>query len=989
MTNRPNSTTGQLADGWELPPSWNSGGSSCEPAPAGGTPSLPEFSLLHDEPVEVPSISRDPPGASTVARAAAATRTSPGATPGDDGQVTDIRFPRVGETLAGFRLVGILGQGSFATVYLAEQIELGGRQVALKVARALGEEPTWLARLHHAHIVPIHSVHDDPRTGLRLLCMPYLGGANLAQILETVAGFGPVQPTGRSLVKALDRVGGRLDSSPLASSVPPAASPSPPDRTEARSRLSSYLASLARQRLHPEPAAESGRSHEEPARAFYRHNDFQRAAVYIAARLAEALDHAHQRGILHHDLKPSNVLITADGTPMLLDFNLSEGAGPDAHRPARIGGTLPYMSPEHLRAFHPNKPTPGPQIDARSDLYALGLILYEMLVGRPPFPEPEPSRSIVETLDRMIAEREGPPPSPRAVNPTVSPSLDSIVRTCLAPDPDRRYPDAATLAEDLRRYLEDRPLKFAPEPSARERLAKWLRRHPEIHSSSTLGTVAMTLLLVVGAAGWAVTDRLANVSARVNFREFQDLFRECQLRLNTSYGANESLADGLELVNRALASYGLDHAGTESLLADQLDRLPERDRLQLREQLSELLILRARATLLYARQVGSSMLAALEASLADLDRAESIDPAPPAALYHDRQRIAEQLGRPEDAARDATLAERSPPRTARDFYLEGTELVALGQLDDAETQLLRAVSLDPRRFWAWFALGLCRFDQKRYVEAEADFRACTLIVPNFAWAHVNRGLALARLGRLEEARSAYNRAIELAPHLIEARVNRALVALELGDLNQAQADLTLAATARPNDPAILAARAETLARLGQRDRAEAQFAAAIAANPINPAPLIARGFSRIGHDPAGARQDLEMALRLDPSAARAHLGLAHLDRHDDPNQALAHLDTALRLDPNLLDAIQLRALILAHRGDPKAEADIDRLLETPTPLGLYNAACALAVLGTQTNDRSLLRRARATLDRAIIRGIDEQTARIDPDLAPLYSDPTL
>ncbi len=123
-------------------------------------------------------------------------------------------FPRPGAILAGFRLVSELGRGAFARVYLAEQVDLADRPVALKVSRALGAEPQSLARLQHAHIVPIHSVHDDPATGLRLMCMPYLGGANLAQVLETTGAHLPSHTTGASLVEALDEVGGRRPSRP-------------------------------------------------------------------------------------------------------------------------------------------------------------------------------------------------------------------------------------------------------------------------------------------------------------------------------------------------------------------------------------------------------------------------------------------------------------------------------------------------------------------------------------------------------------------------------------------------------------------------------------------------------------------------------------------------------------------------------------------------------------------------------------------------------
>src|SRR4051794_29964590 len=131
----------------------------------------------------------------------------PGAS-GEEGVV----YPEPGAALAGFRIVSELGRGAFARVYLAEQLALSQRMVALKVARALGDEPQILARLQHTHIVPIHSVHDDPATGLRLLCMPYLGGANLAQVLEAVGGDTAECHGGRSLVAALDEVSQRYQS---------------------------------------------------------------------------------------------------------------------------------------------------------------------------------------------------------------------------------------------------------------------------------------------------------------------------------------------------------------------------------------------------------------------------------------------------------------------------------------------------------------------------------------------------------------------------------------------------------------------------------------------------------------------------------------------------------------------------------------------------------------------------------------------------------
>ena len=115
-------------------------------------------------------------------------------------------LPGAGDVLAGFRVLHELGRGAFARVYLAEEIHLGGRLVAIKVSRAEGDEPRILGRLQHANIVPVHSVCDDRMSGLRVLCMPYFGGANLAQVLETAGGLSTTGRGGHSLVEALDRI---------------------------------------------------------------------------------------------------------------------------------------------------------------------------------------------------------------------------------------------------------------------------------------------------------------------------------------------------------------------------------------------------------------------------------------------------------------------------------------------------------------------------------------------------------------------------------------------------------------------------------------------------------------------------------------------------------------------------------------------------------------------------------------------------------------
>ncbi len=413
------------------------------------------------------------------------------------------RLPQPGDNLAGFRIVLELGRGAFARVYLAEEVNLGRRLVAIKVSRPDSDEPWILARLQHAHIVPVHSVCDDAPSGLRVLCMPYFGGADLAQVLRAAGGPVPTRHDGETLVKALDQISRRWPdeadvpanlriSRPPRSSVPGAGTTDSPQAVitsraaqsfTAASRFRWMLSRLVRTGAgslpprHRAPVPER----DEPARRFLREASAIEAAVWIVARLAEGLEHAHARGLLHRDLKPSNILLAADGTPMLLDFNLAVSSRIDSPEGeiehAMIGGTLPYMSPEHLDAFNPSGTTLSSHVDGRSDIYALGLIFFELLAGAPPFPEPPPGTPLLETLHLMIECRRKPP-SARARCPLVPWSLDALAARCIAFDPASRYARAHDLAEDLRRFLDNLPMKHCPEPSVRERVGKFASAIP-------------------------------------------------------------------------------------------------------------------------------------------------------------------------------------------------------------------------------------------------------------------------------------------------------------------------------------------------------------------------------------------------------------------------------------------------------------------------------------------------------------------------------
>jgi len=216
-------------------------------------------------------------------------------------------------------------------------------------------------------------------------------------------------------------------------------------------------------------------------------------AAKITKVMAEALAYAHERSILHRDVKPGNILLSSEG-PVLTDFGLAKDVSCLEASPTLSGqpiGTPAYMAPEQARGDQE-------QIDRRTDVYALGATLYEMLSGAPPFT----GGSVYDVLDRLTQE---PPPRLRKVRPDAERDLETIILTCLAKDPARRYPTAGALAEDLRRYLEHEPIE-ARRPSPLERCKLWLRRHRRV--AQTAGVSLIALVVVAGTEAQVLFARL-------------------------------------------------------------------------------------------------------------------------------------------------------------------------------------------------------------------------------------------------------------------------------------------------------------------------------------------------------------------------------------------------------------------------------------------------------------------------------------------------
>jgi serine/threonine protein kinase len=495
-------------------------------------------------------------------------------------------MPQAGGDFLDFHLVAELGRGAFGRVFLARQKDLASRLVALKISTDLFGESQTLAQLQHTNIVPIYSLHhDDP---FQAVCMPYLGSTTLAHVLERFPHSLPA--SGKDIVSTLNHR--KKSTLPCDMESAPECASAEARRREERSRAS------ALPRSAPEPSGPLPDGETPAGQTGLKKLEempYVQAVLWLGARLADGLAHAHEHGIIHRDLKPANILLADDGQPLLLDFNLSRNSKlRSSAQGAQIGGTLLYMAPEHLRAFRDNTSRP---VDARCDIYSLGLILFELLSGGSAFPRH--AGSVRKIFPAMLADRDGPPPVLRARNKAVSPAVESIIRHCLEPDPGKRYQSARDLQEDLERQLDNRPLKFASEPSLRERTRKWMQRHPRLSSSTSVALLSLVLISTLVACVVMRGHSLARYHALDQRQQFQEEMRNAQFLL---YGRNADkgkLDQGIEQCREALDRYQvLQNPDWEKL--PHIRNLPAAEREQLRKDIGEMLFLASRGTLLRA-----------------------------------------------------------------------------------------------------------------------------------------------------------------------------------------------------------------------------------------------------------------------------------------------------------------------------------------------------------------------------------------------------
>ena len=231
-------------------------------------------------------------------------------------------------------------------------------------------------------------------------------------------------------------------------------------------------------------------------------------AVAILEQVSDAVAYVHAQGVVHRDLKPANVLLDEQGAAYVVDFGLAVEQGAEGlTATGHVVGTPAYMSPEQAKADRE-------RVGEASDVYALGAILFECLTGQPPFRR----ASLGETLHAVIHDE---PPRPRGLNPRVPPELEAVALKALAKDPAQRYPSAAALREDLRRFAQGEPVQ-ARLPSRWTRLRAWARRHP-----GRALVAAQLALVALALTGWgtsaAVGRQLELAERRANAQQdFED-----------------------------------------------------------------------------------------------------------------------------------------------------------------------------------------------------------------------------------------------------------------------------------------------------------------------------------------------------------------------------------------------------------------------------------------------------------------------------------
>lgn len=877
---------------------------------------------------------------------------TPTQVPADGPVLTPHGFPREGDVFAGFQLVKLLGEGAFSRVYLAIQPSLANRYVALKIVKKVLGEAEHLARLQHIGIVPLYSMH---RSGnLTALCMPYSGSVTLAEWLR---GSESSHRHGRSMASTIRDARHRL--------------------TERTEPMPSKSIPVLENVVEWEKEGEIRLRKLEPlnTRGF---------ALWFATRVSAALAHAHERQILHGDIKPANVLLRNDGEPSLIDFNLSLDLSSDSNS---IGGTLPYMSPEQLRRLMGRQMLLTPS----SDVYSFGMVLYELIEGKLAFPPPFSQAE--SDLEESLRLRQRPIDFS---NRSISWGLKSILRKCLSFDPTIRYHSAIELHEDIERERASQRLCHASENWIQSRIPKFMKRHPSLCSTTAITLIALSLILasMTLARGWWIASH--RYAAKQTIQDWRFVASHQLPRLMIS----SSAADLRRTIQNADAA--LKNANLLELCSDQnnskFQLLPLSEFKTAQQDLYDFLLF---ASAMTAERWGE-LHEEEQAVVANwVDHAKSMQLQKPFSpwLNDFPKNVSVPLSEATlknidpliQDAQQAANQKTNPVTVDAARLLRVRALIHAGRGDEALREIPKQIPPPLLRSTYWMIIGEAHRSLGQYESALLSFGLGIDSAPRAPAGFVCQALLYSSMRKWKDAEASYTTAIELDPSSGTLWADRGRICELLGDLKQAKSDMDRAIQLDPQCNRFYLLRSRILRSLNQMKEARSDFDQAMHLRPSSIEDWISRGLAHLPGNPNAAIDDLKMAESLDPKRKEVLQNKAHIesDYLKDIVSATVSLHRLLEFHPNDVMARVDYAVLLARQGKvDEAMREIERLEKSGDQLAPdthYQMACAYSQL-------SLLQKRFASnaifhLAKALGMGYGSDLIQADEDLAPIRDTP--
>jgi tetratricopeptide (TPR) repeat protein len=631
----------------------------------------------------------------------------------------------------------------------------------------------------------------------------------------------------------------------------------------------------------------------------------EREAARLVEMLAQAVEYMHQQGILHRDLKPTNVLLSFRGRsqsgagnallgerplteciPKITDFGLARILDADSGptRSETLLGTPSYMAPEQAAGD-------TRKVGAPADVYSLGAILYELLTGRAPFQGDTP----LTTLEQVRTQEPVPP---RHLRHSVSRDMETICLKCLEKEPGARYPSAAALADDLRCFLEGRPIQARPIPIW-QRLGRSARRRPALVAWILAATTLVGLLLTAGSY-FQAAHQLRRHRAEEKYQQFVQRRNEALVHgllapdegsvfLGAEAAAHRKTA--ASAAQEALACAGVEAGPRTTALAPDF---PASRQAEVAADCYALLLLLASIRGQQAPP-GEAGKEEYREALQLLDRARQLG-VQTRAYHLRRAHFLEQLGEQAAARKERSQAASLPPEGALDHFLAGEEQYRRGDWEQAANSFNRTLSIQPAHFWAQFFLAVCHLKGQRWDAAQAGLNACLAQQPDFVWAYLFRSFAHEKVQALPEAEADFEKALQLNPNA-DARygllLTRGILHFNQGDLERAAADFRSALALKPEQYNAYLNLGQVYLAHGQFDEAAEQMRTAAR---LRPPVLVVAGYHLERGRQLLRRQRYEEALE----ACAAAVQLA-------PHQPLIH-------------AVRGRALLALGRHGPAEEA---------------------------------------------------------------------